>query len=62
MNNTIKVVNQSDAELASMALRQVISRLTAKGQDESATKLKSVADALEGADTIHVVAVGSGQA
>lgn len=55
------IIEKRNAQMSAHALREVIKRLRAKGQDKHAAYIETVADALSDAEHIHV-SDGAGQA
>ena len=54
---TSAVIDRASADFAALALKEVLTRLRAKGEDRAAERLQAVSDALS-ADMVHVVTKG----
>ncbi|QGH74922.1 hypothetical protein MAL1_00176 [Bacteriophage DSS3_MAL1] len=54
MTHRTAIIEKASADMTAQALREVVKRLRARGQDRAAARLQPVIDAMEGADTIHI--------
>lgn len=54
MTHQSAIIERASADMTAQALREVVKRLLAKGNDRAAARLMPVIDAMEGADTIHI--------
>lgn len=54
MTHNSAIIESLSARIASNALKEVAKRLQAKGSTDVVTRLQTVIDALDEADTIHI--------